>query len=102
MSYTFRVRAATRVAVLEKVAAQLVSVAEHSPIHVTDHALALATATAYVGLLPDPDPDEECCVTMVGSVSGQWTDDATIKRLITASVNVSVAMVKAYYAPKKP
>jgi hypothetical protein len=91
MSYSFVVRADTKTAVLEKIAAQFDTVVAQQPIHAADRAQAQATAEAFLEIIPSKADDQDFYVSVGGSVG--WRDDNVIT---SASVNIS-----AYLVPKE-
>ena len=91
MSYSFQVRGATKAAALTLVAAQLDAVVAFQPVHAADRAQALATAEAFVNLLPDCDA-KDVSVSVNGYVMGQW-DKSDLVELSGASVGVSASLV---------
>lgn len=84
MSYSFTVRAATKSDVIEKVTKEFDRITSVMSIHAKDRVQAVATAEAFLALLP-PDPgDQEFIVSMSGSLGWREGD-------IVTSANVSVA-----------
>lgn len=91
MSYSFVVRGATKLAALALVAQKFDEVVAQQPVHATDRAQALATAEAFVNLLPDSDA-KDVSVSVNGYVMGQW-DKSDLVELSGASVGVSASLV---------
>lgn len=95
MSYSFTVRAATKVEAKEKVAAELAKVVETQPIHARDQQQAEAAASAFVDLLPEDDT-QDVTVSVHGSIGWYGSlDDKTI----SAGVGINVGFA-AKVAPK--
>lgn len=90
MSYSFSIRAATKAAAIEQVAAQLAKWAQEQPAHQADKDQAQKAAELFIGLLPDDDT-KDVSVTMCGSVTGQWAG-LELQQLTGASVSVSAGL----------
>lgn len=86
MSYSFTIRAANKAEALAKIAAELDKVVASQPDHAADRDQALATATAFVGLLADDDTRD-----VVASVNG-WLNWANDVRFTGACVGVSATL----------
>lgn len=93
MSYSFNVRAASKAAAIAAVAAKLDEVAAQQPSHAVDKAQALAAATAFVEVLPEPSDAQDVTVSVNGSVgwTGTWGVD---HKLTYAAVGVSAGFVR--------
>lgn len=72
MSYSFNVRAASKVAVLALVTTELDKVVAGQPIHEADRAQAEAAAAALTALCVEPGESEEVSITVTGWL--QWRD----------------------------
>lgn len=88
MSYSFSVHAATADEAVAKVTEQLDNVVQGQPIHAADRELALATAKAFIALVPAVD-GHDFNVTVHGSVTSFGGDTLT-----SASVGVSVGTIR--------
>lgn len=93
MSYSFTVRAATKAAAKEAVAAAFEEMVSVQPIHARDKDAALANAGAVIDLLTDDDP-REIAVAVNGYLG--WRDilltDGS-NPLLSASVSASATFV---------
>lgn len=76
MSYSFNVRAATKVEAKNNVATELAKVVANQPTHAHDQAQAQAAADAFIDLLPDDDA-KDVSVSVNGSMgwSGTYPTD---------------------------
>lgn len=70
MSFSFRVRAANKMAVMDAMRAEMAKVVESQPVHATDEAAVIATADAFTSALPVV-AGKEIEVVAYGNVS--WT-----------------------------
>lgn len=91
MSYSFTVRAATKIAALDLVAVEMAKIVQNQPCHAIDMSAALSAAKAFVDMLPDT-PGKDVIVSMNGSVS--WTNGMPRESLCGTSMTVS-----AYHTP---
>lgn len=77
MSYSFNVRAASKVEAVAKVVEQMDNVVASQPSHAADREAAVAMAGALVGLLVEPTTDQCISVSMHGSLGwraqGEYT-----------------------------
>jgi hypothetical protein len=94
MSYSFNIRAATKTAAKAAVAIKMAEVVSNQPSHALDQAQALATANAFIDLLPDNEA-MDLSVSVNGSVG--WTGSYGGDHVFTAaSIGVS-----AYFVTKE-
>ena len=94
MSYSFSVRGATKAETMERVAAALDRVLVSQPIHEADRAQALATAHAFLDIIPADAGGKEFYVSVSGSVG--WSGSLDVDEVVTsASVQVSASLVAA-------
>ena len=93
MSYSFSVRGASRIALIENVGAKLDEVVAGQPMHKHDRDQALASTKAFVEILPEPKAGQELMVSVHGSVG--WMDHGAEGdvELTSAGVGVSVGFV---------
>lgn len=91
MSYSFNVRAASKAAAIAAVAAKLDEVEASQPSHGLDKGPALATASAFIHTLADPEENQEISVSVNGALSwiGAWCDGHRVQH---ASVGVSAGL----------
>ncbi len=88
MSYGFTVKAATKAAVLEAVAAKFDEVIAQQPAHEKDKAAVLANAEAVIGLIVE-DPDKDVQVSCNGYLSWMISSNAPI----SAKVDCAACLV---------
>lgn len=91
MSYSFSVRAASKLLAKQLVAAEIDKVVASQPVHSTDKSQALAAADIFIDLLPD-DESQDVTVFMSGYLSGRW-DKADLVSLSNVSVTVTASLV---------
>lgn len=95
MSYSFSVRAATKLALLACIAAKFDEVLIAQPAHAADRAVAEASAAALVNVLPEPTPGKEFYVTISGWISYRQQPDLTASLSgVNFSINASFADVR--------
>lgn len=92
MSYSFQLRAATKTALIDAVAAKMDEIVGQQACHTIDRAQAIAAATSFVQLLPD-DASQDVSITMSGYVAGEWAQNE-LSRLTGASVNVNCGLAR--------
>jgi hypothetical protein len=90
MSYSFSVKAASKVEAVAKVAEQMASVVAAQPSHATDHDAAVAAAGAFIGLLVEPTAGQCVSVSMYGSLGWREPGEYT-----SGNVSVSVSVIAA-------
>jgi hypothetical protein len=81
MSYSFRVRAATKAAAKAEIEAEFDRVLEAQPVHQADLPAARAAAVAYVDVLAEPGDDQDVTVDVSGYVSWQAEGQFTGSRV---------------------
>lgn len=93
MSYSFHVRAASKAAAIAAVAAKLDEVAAAQPSHAVDKAQALAAASAFIEVLPEPSDAQDVTVSVNGSVG--WTGTWGVDHKVThTAVGVSAGFAR--------
>ena len=91
MSYSFRIRQATKAAAKAAVAFELGQVAGRQAAHVRDTQHVLTAANAFVDVLPD-DESQDVDVSVSGSLSGVWGDgDYTRVTGVNVCITASLA-----------
>jgi hypothetical protein len=93
MSYSIAGQAATKQEALDILSAKMKEVVSQQPIHAADFEQALATAKAFVAIIPEPHVDQDVYISLSGSVSwinGHQDDPASI--VTVASVNASASL----------
>ncbi len=92
MSYSFSARGRTKEEAIAAVAAELDKVVAAQPIHAADRDQALATATAFVNVLPE-NGEKDVYVSVSGSVGweGTYPDSHVIAN---ASISANASLVK--------
>ena len=93
MSYSFKIRAATKAEAKEKVAIEMATIVQQQAVHAVDAELAMASANAFIDVI-DGDESSDVVVSMSGSVS--WIVDSHI--ITSAAVSVT-AYLSAKEAP---
>lgn len=96
MSYSFKVRGATKAEALEAARAEMAKVVEQQPIHAVDREQALAAAELMLAVLPNDDT-RDVAIALSGSVSS--TDSPAIRNVRNATVTASVTRVAREGAP---
>lgn len=91
MSYSFSVRAASKLQAKQLVAAEFDKVVASQPVHGTDKSQALAAAETFIDILPD-DESQDVNVFVSGYLSGSW-DKADLVSLSNVSVTVTASLV---------
>jgi glycosyltransferase A (GT-A) superfamily protein (DUF2064 family) len=87
MSYSFQIKAPTKSAAKEAVAAKFDEIVTHQPIHARDRAAVLANASCVIDLLADND-SKDVVVSCNGHVS--WPSGTVEEaRLNSAAVSAS-------------
>lgn len=91
MSYSIRVRAATKAAAKAAIAVQLGQVAMGQASHQRDFLQAQAAANTFVDVLPDDD-SQDVDVSVNGSLSGDWqAGDITRVSGVNVCITASLA-----------
>lgn len=87
MSYSFNVKAASKAAAKEEIAAKFAEVVNGQPVHKADHDAAVAAAQAFVDVLAEPNDEQIVAVTVNGWVSWRAEDE-----FIGASVSINAGL----------
>ena len=90
MSYSFNVRGATRIEVMDKVFAEFDKIVAAQPIHSADRKQAQDAAFSFLGVVPDGKEDQDYYISVSGSLSWDGIDPQVIK---AASVNVNASLI---------
>ena len=94
MSYSFAVRADTKVGIAEKIASEFDNVVAQQPIHTADRDQAQAAALAFLEVIPDTE-GQDFYVSVSGSVG--WTGTSGVDAVVTAAG----ASISASLRPKE-
>ncbi len=93
MSYSLKLRAVSKLALIAAVAAQLDEIAVQQPPHEKDKGAANAAAAACINVLPD-DETKDVEIAMGGSINTRLCGPASEMTTVTgASVSVSAYLV---------
>lgn len=92
MSYSFGVRAKTKVEALEKVNAELNKVVAQQKAHEKDSVHASETATSFVNVLAEPSEEQDVVVSVSGSLGWLGTSGVDEILLVSAQVSVSASL----------
>lgn len=90
MSYSFSLRAGSKALAKAAVAAKLDEAISFQKCHERDRAQALATADAFIDLLPD-DESKDVAVSMSGSLMGKW-DGSDVVLIESANVSFTASL----------
>lgn len=96
MSYSHSIRAATKAAAKNAVAAKMAETAVAQKCHARDMVPAIAAANAFVDQLADDD-SKDVVVSMSGSLMGRW-DGSDVVHCESANVSVT-ALLAAKASP---
>lgn len=95
MSYSFNVRAATKEAALQKVGEELDKIIVGQPMHSNDRDAAVATAKAFLAILPDDPEGREFSVSVNGSIGWSQGGPHVASVISGVGVGVSIQLISA-------
>lgn len=94
MSFSYQVRGASKADAMSKAVAEMAKVIEAQPVHAHDADSVQAVVETYVGLLPEPSPEQDVVIGISGSLEWQFSEMPVEAPLfVGASVQVSARLL---------